>query len=208
MSLSALNYKVPNFLKVVNRFLCSLAPHFRYTTFVVRDRCMSRPHRDCRNGPQPSLLVSLTPTRPHEGLWLQDPMGVHCKEHLGSLIMGSILPIYPRPLVFDARRRLHAGCPSIRRRVILPAFTTMHVSTLRPVDRWLLEEQGFQVPDPSDISRYLYETLHEPHLRQRTLEECLRLSVAERDACEVIEICSDAETIETPLPIPDLDPLT
>ena len=165
---------------------------------------MSRPHRDCRNGPQLSLLVSLTPTRVHEGLWLQDPVGVHCREHLGCEIMGSNLPIYPRPLVFDARRRLHAGCPSVRRRVVLAAFTTMHVSTLRPVDRWLLGEQGFQVPDPCDINRYMFETLHEPHMRQRTLDECLRLPITDRDSREVIEICSDAESPENPQTLPDL----
>ena len=194
VSLSVLNYKAPFFVKVVNRFLSSLAPHFKYTSFVVRDRCMSRPHRDCRNGAQPSLLVSLTPTQTHEGLWIQDPVGTHCREHLGSVIMGSTLSIYPKPIVFDARRRLHAGCPSPSRRVVLTAFSTMHVSILRPIDRWLLVEQGFPVPDPHDISQYLFETLHEPRVRQRTLLECLRMPVAERDVCEVIEICSESES--------------
>ena len=104
------------------------------------------------------------------------------------------MPIYPKPIVFDARRRLHAGCPSSRRRVVLTAFSTMHVSTLRPLDRWLLVEQGFQVPDPHDIGAYLLESLHEPRMRQRTLLECLRTPIAERDACEVIEICSESES--------------
>ena len=73
----------------------------------------------------------------------------------------------------------------------------MHVSTLKPVDRWLLGEQGFQIPDPSDISRYLFETLHEPRMRQRTLQECLRLPVAERDSREVIEIYSDSDSSDS-----------
>ena len=194
VSLSVLNYKAPFFVKAINRFLSELAPHFKYTSFVVRDKCMSRPHRDCRNGPQLSLLVSLTPTQLHEGLWIQDSVGTDCREHLGNVIMGSTLPIFPKPAIFDARRRLHAGCPSSRRRVVLTAYSTIHVSTLRPLDRWLLVEQGFKVPDSRDISLYLYESLHEPRMRQRTLLECLTTPVAERDACEIIEICSDSES--------------
>ena len=108
--------------------------------------------------------------------------------------MGSTLPIFPKPVIFDARRRLHAGCPSSRRRVVLTAFSTIHVSTLRPLDRWLLVEQGFQVPGSHDIGPYLFESLHEPRMRQRTLLECLMTPIAERDACEVIEICSESES--------------
>ena len=94
-------------------------------------------------------------------------------------------------MILDARNKLHAGCSEDRRRIILIAFTTLHISNMGLVNRWLLGEQGFPVPNSTDVQNYLHSSLHEVRLRQRTLTECLALPVDRRDKFDVIEIISE-----------------
>ena len=66
---------LPYFTKCVNRFIRIVAPSHPYTNFVIRQGCVGAPHRDTRNGPFPTAILSLTKPSPGEGLWFQDILG-------------------------------------------------------------------------------------------------------------------------------------
>ena len=59
----------PYFTLLVNKYLQTIAPYHRFSTYVIRSGCISRVHRDIRNGPYPSLVISLSQAGQGDGIW-------------------------------------------------------------------------------------------------------------------------------------------
>ena len=66
----------PFFTCAVNRFIYSIAPQHKDTSFVIRQGCSGVVHRDLRNGPFRSMIVNLSIGGEGEGLWLHDRLGI------------------------------------------------------------------------------------------------------------------------------------
>ena len=98
----------PYFVRAVTRYIKEACPSHKYSTFVIRRGCSGRIHRDCKNGPCPSLVVGLNDQLEGEGLWIHDKVGTCMKRHLDQDLWGTVVPIQA-PFVFDARKTLHAG---------------------------------------------------------------------------------------------------
>ena len=183
----------PYLTLLVNRYLQHAAPHHRFSTFVIRSGCLSRVHRDTRNAPFPSLIVSLSESGHGDGIWLHDPIGKTFKDFEGKRLPGVVIPIV-EPFMFDARRTLHAGhvvhphrAPS---RVVLIAFTTLTHTQLQIAPRARLYGLGFPLPRPGDPhSHGLMNDFGAPcRERQLTIEEALHLPVAQSNLHDVIEV--------------------
>ena len=82
------------------------------------------PHRDVRNGPGNSYVLSLLPTTGGH-LWLSDPNGSDAITHEGQTLLGRTVDIQQGPHLFNARTTLHATTPwEGDSRLVLVAFTT------------------------------------------------------------------------------------
>ena len=183
----------PNFVRTVTKFVKAACPEHKFSTFVLRRGCSGRIHRDCKNGPCPSLLIGLNDQLEGDGLWIHDKVGSCMKRHLDQDLWGTVVPIQA-PFVFDARKTLHAGhlsdatlAPS---RVVLVAFTTLNARFASPVVRANLEELGFPLPTTADMHMQDGIILGEcpKRLRQLTFHEALRLTKEADEAHDVIEV--------------------
>ena len=143
----------PHLTRLVNVFIKQQRPHFRYTTFALREDLSRPPHRDVRNGPCGTLFQVLS-KGVGGGLWISCKDGPDTREHNGTLVQGLNLTAQDQPIIFDARRLLHASqdWPNNARRVVLIAWTVISVRTLpcRVVQQ--LTEVGFPVPSTADLS--------------------------------------------------------
>ena len=140
----------PFFTCAVNRFIFSIAPQHKYTSFVIRQGCSGVVHRDLRNGPFRSMIVNLSTGGEGEGLWLHDRLGDVMKTFGDQQLPGVVLPLNS-PVYLDARRHLHAGhVPSRSRaqaRVILIAFSALNLARLDSAPLLKLLSLGFPLPD-------------------------------------------------------------
>ena len=143
----------PHLTRLVNVFIKQQRPHFRYTTFALREDLSRPPHRDVRNGPCGTLFQVLS-KGPGGGLWILCKGGPDTREHNGTLVQGLNLTAQDQPIVFDARRLLHASqnWPNNARRVVLIAWTVISVRTLPCGVVQQLTEVGFPVPSTADLS--------------------------------------------------------
>ena len=97
----------PYFTCIVNRFIHTMAPSHKYTTYVIRQGCSGVVHRDVRNGPFRSMIVNLGIGGQGDGLWLHDRLGSIWKPFGGQVLPGVVLPL-DMPVFLDARKHLHA----------------------------------------------------------------------------------------------------
>ena len=58
----------PYMTMLVNRFIHSFSPKHLYSSWVMRKGSTQKPHRDIRNGPFDSWIISLSPSKPSDGL--------------------------------------------------------------------------------------------------------------------------------------------
>ena len=169
--------QIPSTCRTLANFVARVCPpSFRFNTLLVREGTRDRPHRDLRNAPFPTLILALTPQVSGEGLWIIDRTGQVRIQHLGVWLRGSVLPIFPEPLIIDTRKVLHAGFTlrPLTRRVILVAFCNAHSSRLTPQVRSSLLELGFLAPSREEVAEALRPSLYEPRtFRQLTLKEAL-----------------------------------
>ena len=185
--------KFPMFVMVVNKFLASVCPQHVFTSYVIRQGCFSKVHRDLQNGPTGAAVVALSHEARGEGLWIQDKVGNVPKEHAGGIVMGTVHSLRD-PVLFDSRRLLHAGHITScipENRLILVAFSTLHASTMPWWIRDELLDLGFKLPTNFQIRNVTHG--HTPHgepprLRQLTMREALSLPVDQRDDHEIITI--------------------
>ena len=183
----------PCFVRTVTRFIKAACPGHKFSTFVLRRGCSGRIHRDCKNGPCPSLLIGLNDQLEGDGLWIHDKVGSCMKRHLGQDLWGTVVPIQT-PFVFDARKTLHAGHLSDATlapfRVVLVAFTTLNARFASPVVRANLEDLGFPLPTAEDMHMQDRTILGEcpKRLRQLTFHEALHLTKEVDEAHDVIEV--------------------
>ena len=113
--------RFPLFVMIVTKFIASVCPQHVFTSYVIRQGCYSKVHRDLQNGPTGAALVALSNEGSGEGLWVQDKVGDVPKEHAGEVLTGTVHSLHS-PVIFDSRRLLHAG----------------HVTTSTPQDRMIL----------------------------------------------------------------------
>ena len=193
----------PFFTILVNKYLQNVAPHHRFSTFVIRTGCVGRVHRDIRNGPHPSLVVCLSQSGHGDGIWLHDPLGKTFKDFEGKRLPGVVIPI-TEPFVFDAPRVLHAGHVAhphrIQSRVVLIAFTTLTLTQLQVAPRAMLCGLGFPLPRPGDP--YSHGPMNDFGApcrgRQLTIREALNLSVIQTHPHDVIEVLDSQDSRPPP----------
>ena len=183
----------PCFVKLVTSFVRLLDPQHKFSSFVIRRGCYSRVHRDSKNGPYPSLVVSLSTPALGDGLWIDDKIGGTLKEHLGQSLPGTIVPL-DAPFVFDARKVLHAGHMSnpelASSRIVLVAFTTLNARFVEPRVKFMLEDLGFPLPQPGELSMHDRSRPQDdvPRLRQLSVREAFNLPSRVGDLHDVIEV--------------------
>ena len=143
----------PYFTLIVNRFIYSIAPMHKYTTYVIRQGCSGVVHRDVRNRPFRSMIVNLGIGGEGDGLWVHDRMGSVFKTFGSQVLPGNVRPL-DAPCYLDARKYLHAGHVAdkarAQARVVLIAFSTLNLVRLGPYPRSRLLGLGFPLPDPRD----------------------------------------------------------
>ena len=183
----------PHFVRAVTSYIKGACPNHKFSTFVIRRGCSGRVHRDCKNGPCPSLVVGLNDKLEGEGLWIHDKVGTCIKRHLDQDLLGTVVSIRA-PFVFDARKTLHAGhlldASLASFRVVLVAFTTINARFTAPRVRVQLEDLGFPLPAATDMHMQDGSILGEcpKRLRQLTFLEALHLSREEDETHDVIEV--------------------
>ena len=148
-------YGHPHLTRLVTSFIRSNCPQFRFTTFSIREELSKDPHRDTRNGPCGTYFQVLSEVRAG-GLWIAHKRGEIQRTHNGSLVWGFDLEAKNVPAIFDARRCLHASQPwdssDAVKRVVLIAWTVIHIRTMPESLRQELQELGFPVPMLADLS--------------------------------------------------------
>ena len=179
------NVWIPYLCMLVNRFIRTLSPAHPYSTWTLKQGCREGPHRDTRNGPTESWILSLTHSEPGEGLWIAD--------RIGRVYKSSVLPLN-RPVIFHARKHLHAGHVNdplcAQTRIVLIAFSTLNAATVSPKVRGQLSNLGFPIPTPEAFQEAIHgvERRDEPRLKQLTLQEALQLGHDTKDRHDVIEV--------------------
>ena len=143
----------PHLTRLVTTFIRQQRPCFKFTTFAVREDLSRPPHRDVRKGPCGTFFQVLS-SGSGGGLWISGKGGPDVKEHNGNRIQGFNLAAQDEPVIFDARRLLHASqdWPEGTNRVVLIAWTVIHARSLPLSVAQQLYEAGFQVPTPTDLS--------------------------------------------------------
>ena len=183
-----------------NKFMARQCPTHLYSAFVIRRGGITTVHRDCRNGPLPSSILSLSFYRQGEGLWLHDPVGSTLLPYRGKTLPGTIFNVNT-PLFFDARKRLHAGfvlpAADVESRVSLVTFTSLHAGTLSEAVRRPLLQLGFPIPSSQAIQRALFggECCSQPRLKQLTLQEACDMQQPKFDQHDVVEVFDSQETL-------------
>ena len=178
----------------INRFVFSIAPHHKYTSFVIRQGCSGVVHRDLRNGPFRSMIVNLSTGSEGDGLWLHDRCGKVTKTFGDQQLTGVVLPL-DNPVFIDARRCLHAGHvkhPSRAHcRVVLIAFSTLNLANLSSPARLHLLSLGFPLPDLDNPSHRsdMNNLKAPPRLRQLSIEEAVEAAAShpQQDVIEVLD---------------------
>ena len=184
----------PYFTCVVNRFICSMAPFHKYTTYVIRQGCSGVVHRDVRNGPFRSMIVNLGTGGHGDGLWLHDKLGSVLKSFGGKALPGVVLPL-ESPVFLDARKHLYAGHvankENAQARVVLIAFSTINLAGLGPFPRSKLLGLGFTLPSTKDplCKCDMNDFEAPPRLRQLSISEALETlnSHPQQDVIEVLD---------------------
>ena len=183
----------PYLCMLVNRFIRTQSPAHPYSTWTLKQGCREGPHRDTRNGPTESWILSLTHCESGEGLWIADRIGRVYKRHKGEDLAGSVLPLN-KPVIFNARKHLHAGHVNdplrAQTRIVLIAFSTLNAATVCPKVSEQLSNLGFPIPTPEAFQEAIHGVGRgdEPRLKQLTLQEALQLGQDTKDRHDVIEV--------------------
>ena len=87
-------------------------------------------------------------------MWIAHKDGLDMRMHNGAQITGFNLAAQNEPVIFDARRFLHASqeWPADTTRVVLIAWTVIHVRTMPMHLVVELQKAGFPVPSEADLS--------------------------------------------------------
>ena len=68
--------RFPLFVMVVTKFIASVYPQHVFTSYVIRQGCYSKVHRDLQNGPTGAAKVALSNEGNGEGLWIRSTQAV------------------------------------------------------------------------------------------------------------------------------------
>lgn len=142
----------PQLRQTVLSFIKQNCPDFRFTTSALREGFCLGPHRDPRNAPCGTLFQVLSEVD-GGGLWLADAQGDVLMPHEGNQVKGRIYEAKETPLIFDARTHLHASSEwQGGQRLVLVAWSVSHAFSLASDLRLQLEQWGFPLPRPDDLS--------------------------------------------------------
>ena len=138
--------KFPAVVQVFTKFLRTVCPRHLFTTFVLREGCFGKPHKDRKNSEDFVLLALLSEFVAGSGLWIESPGGTVSLDNKGSPAFGKVVDI-SKPFRFDSRNTLHAGFippgTDASKRVILVAFCTKFPDDLNTQ----LLNLGFNLPN-------------------------------------------------------------
>ena len=138
--------KFPAVVQVFTKFLRTVCPRHLFTTFVLRQGCFGKPHKDRRNSEDFVLLALLSEFVAGSGLWIESSGGTVSLDNKGSPAFGKVVDI-SKPFRFDSRNTLHAGFvppgTDASKRVILVAFCTKFPDDLTTQ----LLNLGFNLPN-------------------------------------------------------------
>ena len=138
----------PNVCKLLCRLVSHVCPSHRWTTIAVHVNYSAPPHIDSLNGPQSSLLMSLS-LNDEGGLWVQDSEGQQYYEHNNQMLRGTVHSLQDQYLLLRSHEARHAVQSWIHyNRVTLVAYTVRQWTRLVLPMRKTLLDLGFNLPDP------------------------------------------------------------
>ena len=140
--------QLPQITRALCSFIKQMAPDLPFSTLSIRMNCDKPPHRDTRNGPGMSFILSLEKIE-GGGIWVADAQGPVFREVHGQKIAGFNQDCYDFPLLLDARRKLHATEPWVGpRRLLLTAWMVINAAQSKNLSQQL-SQCGFSLPAPS-----------------------------------------------------------
>ena len=169
--LTNLSFALKSTIEVINRFIQSWAPGFKYSTIAVIANGNKGPHRDLNNAEGLSFLTCLT-TQEGGDLWIQnDKGGDSAVQHHDKTLWGNIVQIKHQPILFPSRALIHSCTPwKGSTRVVLIAFNSLHARSLSTDHRSMLNlVWKVPAPSPEDLDRWRRQSC-----RQRELREYMR----------------------------------
>ena len=144
----------PQLTRLVVTYIRQVQPEFLFTTFAIREDLPREPHRDVRNGPGGTFFQTLNDVQ-GGGLWIAHNDGDAERIHNNKKIRGFYLEARQKPVIFDARRFLHASgvWDKNEERIVLIAWTVIHARTLTTEARHELLQVGFPLPSSRDLDK-------------------------------------------------------
>ena len=138
--------RFPDLTRLLGRLVQQVDAEHVFTTIVIMDSVMTVPHRDVMNAPYPNLVIPLSK---FEGgsIWVESGDGEVRRQFDGQMHTGVELPVATCAVKFDARRSKHLTCSWTGRRVVLIAFTTAGINSLKDADLKVLHDMEFHVPN-------------------------------------------------------------
>ena len=142
----------PQLTRTITAYITHMKPEVRFTTFAIREDLPRGPHRDVRNGPC-GTFQNINKV-PGGGLWIAHKEGSVVREHCGKSVKGIYLEADTTPIIFDARRFLHASghWSEGHSRIVLIAWSVIHARTLSPEIVSQLQDCGFPVPSRTGLN--------------------------------------------------------
>ena len=143
----------PNAVRLLNGLVMRICPWHKWTTIAIMYNYETPLHRDNHNGPDPSLVFSLSLHEQGE-IWIEDSLGTHMVESDAGWLRGASFSLQLQAIRFLAHRRHHFTCAwSEMDRVVLSAYTVNRWECISSTVQERLESLGFVLPCRRNPSR-------------------------------------------------------
>ena len=143
----------PNAVRLLNGLVMRICPWHKWTTIAILFNYETPLHRDNHNGPDPSLVFSLSLHEQGE-IWIEDSQGTHMIESDAGWLRGVSFSLQQQAVRFLAHRRHHLTCAwSEMDRVVLSAYTVNRWECISGTIQERLESLGFVLPHRRGTAR-------------------------------------------------------
>ena len=189
----------PSTTKVINAYVKQLDPGHQWTSVAILKNYHTAMHKDPHNSlHHQTLLAPITKFR-RGGLWVPgvlDDYPVVTKEVQGRKVEGHVLQVSRGPVKFYPRD-WHEVAKWSGTRVVLAAYTVRSDEKIKPQDRELAAELGFQLPPSTEAQPPLPPPNQPPpSLKPLRVVRDTMLKSVHISATRLAELCLDWEEIE------------
>ena len=131
--------------QVLTRYVCQISPKFSFSAVSLFHGIRTTMHRDSRNAPFPNMVAPITSFKGGQ-IWVEDCHGSVPEMTPDGLKVGKDLEVAKGPVIFDAYKAFHFTRAWEGERLVVVAYVTDHLDTLKDGEKQVLERQGFQLP--------------------------------------------------------------